>query len=67
MEISFVNDEFSTDIDEVIAFTKKNSLKYIELRKINDKDTFRAKVITPVSAEQNEVSEKYSQTMDSEK
>lgn len=38
MEISFVNDEFSTDIDEVIAFTKKNSLKYIELRKINDKD-----------------------------
>ena len=35
--------------------------------KINDKDTFRAKVITPVSGEQNEVSEKYSQTMDSEK
>ena len=35
--------------------------------KINDKDTFRAKVITPVSGEQNEVSEKYSQSMDSEK
>jgi sugar phosphate isomerase/epimerase len=38
MEISFVNDEFSTNIDEVIAFAKKNSLKYVELRKINDKD-----------------------------
>ena len=35
--------------------------------KINDKDTFRAKVITPVSAEQNQVADKYSQTMDAEK
>ena len=38
MEISFVNDELSTNIDEVIAFAKKNGLKYVELRKINDKD-----------------------------
>ena len=37
MEISFVNNEFSTNIDEVISFTKKNSLKYIELNKIGDK------------------------------
>ena len=37
MELSFVNNEFSTNIDEVIAFAKKNSLKYVELNKIGDK------------------------------
>ena len=38
MEVSFVNDEFSSNIDEVIAFARKNGLKYVELRKINDKN-----------------------------
>lgn len=38
MEISFVNNEFSTNIDEVIAFAKKNDLKYVELSKIGEKD-----------------------------
>ena len=38
MEISFVNNEFSTNIDEVIAFAKKNSLKYVELCKIGEKN-----------------------------
>ena len=38
MEISFVNNEFSTNIDEVITFAKKNSLKYIELCKIGEKN-----------------------------
>ena len=38
MEISFINDEFSDNIDEAISFAKKNKLKYIELRKINGKN-----------------------------
>lgn len=38
MEISFVNNEFSTNVDEVIAFAKKNNLKYVELSKIGEKD-----------------------------
>lgn len=38
MEISFVNDEFSENLDEAIAFAKKNNLKYIELRRINGKE-----------------------------
>ena len=38
MEISFVNDEFSENLDEVISFAKKNNLRYIELRKINGKE-----------------------------
>ncbi len=38
MHISFVNDEFSDNIDEAIAFAKKNGLKYIELRILNGKD-----------------------------
>lgn len=38
MEISFVNDEFSENIDEALAFAKKNGLRYIELRKINGKN-----------------------------
>ena len=37
MEISFINDEFSENIDEAINFAKKNKLKYIELHKINGK------------------------------
>lgn len=38
MEISFVNDEFSDNIDEALAFAKKNGLKYIELRQISGKN-----------------------------
>ena len=38
MELSFVNNEFSNNIDEAIAFAKKNGLKYVELNKINDKN-----------------------------
>ncbi len=37
MQISFVNDDFSDNIDEALAFAKKNGLKYIELRGINSK------------------------------
>lgn len=37
MEISFVNNEFSTNIDEVINFAKKNGLRYVELDKVDDK------------------------------
>lgn len=37
MQISFMNDEFS-NIEEALAFAKKNQLRYIELRKINNKD-----------------------------
>ena len=37
MEISFINDELSDNIDEVLAFAKKNELKYIELRRIDGK------------------------------
>ncbi len=38
MELSFVNNEFSTNIDEFIGFAKKNGLKYIELNKIENKN-----------------------------
>lgn len=38
MEISFINDEFSENIDEVLSFAKKNGLKYIELHKILGKN-----------------------------
>ena len=38
MEISFVNDAFSENVDEALGFAKKNDLKYIELRKINGMD-----------------------------
>lgn len=37
MQISFVNDEYSSNIDEALSFAVKNGLKYIELRKIGDK------------------------------
>ena len=45
MEVSFVNDEFSSNIDEVIAFARKNGLKYVELRKINDKNIVAAYLV----------------------
>lgn len=38
MEISFINDEYSADIDECLAFAAKNGIKYIELRKIGGKN-----------------------------
>lgn len=38
MEISFINDEFSNDIDDALNFAKKNHLKYIELRRINGQE-----------------------------
>ena len=44
MELSFVNSEFSTNIDEDIAFAKKNGLKYIELNKIGDKNVVDLKL-----------------------
>ena len=37
MQISFINDEFS-NIDDALAFARKNKLRYIELRKINNKN-----------------------------
>ena len=37
MNLSFINSEFSDNIDEAIAFAKKNNLKYIELEKIDGK------------------------------
>ena len=36
MDISFVNDEFSDNLDEALRFAQKNGLKYIELRRINN-------------------------------
>ena len=38
MEISFISDEYSANIDEALAFAVKNGLKYIELRQIGDKN-----------------------------
>ena len=38
MEISFVNDEYSTSIDAAVEFANKNNLKYIELRNINSQN-----------------------------
>ena len=38
MEISFVSHNFSDNIDESIAFAKKNNLKYIEIETINGKN-----------------------------
>ena len=38
MEISFVNNNFSDNIDEAISFAKKNNLKYIEIENINGKN-----------------------------
>lgn len=38
MEISFINDEYSDNLEDALAFARKNQLKYIELRKINGKN-----------------------------
>ena len=38
MDISFINDEYSANIDDALDFAVKNGLKYIELRKIGDKN-----------------------------
>ena len=38
MEISFINDEFSSDINDALNFVKKNKLKYIELHHINGQE-----------------------------
>ena len=38
MEISFINDEFSGNLDDALNFAKKNKLKHIELRHINGQE-----------------------------
>lgn len=38
MEISFINDEYSNQLEDTLAFAHKNNLKYIELRNINGKN-----------------------------
>ncbi len=47
MEISFVNSELSSNIDEIIAFAKKNDIKYVELKQIDNKDIYE---LTPDEA-----------------
>ena len=34
MEISFINDEYSNQLEDTLTFAHKNNLKYIELRNI---------------------------------
>ncbi len=38
MEITFINDEYSPNLDEAITFARKQELKYIELRNIDGKN-----------------------------
>lgn len=38
MEISFINDEYSTNLDDSLALAHKKQLKYIELRNIGGKN-----------------------------
>ena len=47
MQISFINDEISSNIDEALAFARKNKLRYIELRRIDGKDITE---LTPAEA-----------------
>ena len=38
MNISFINDEYSNNLNDALAFARKHQLKYIELRNINGKN-----------------------------
>ena len=38
MEICFINDEYSSQLNDALAFARKQELKYIELRNINGKN-----------------------------
>lgn len=38
MEISFINDEYSSNLEDSLRFAKKNNLRYIELRNINSRN-----------------------------
>ena len=38
MEISFINDEYSSALSEALTFARKHQLKYLELRNINGKN-----------------------------
>lgn len=38
MNISFINDEFSDNIEECVYFCRQNSIKFIEIRRIDGKD-----------------------------
>ena len=38
MEISFINDEYSSHLEDSLRFAKKNHLRYIELRNVNSRN-----------------------------
>ena len=38
MEISFINDDYSSNLDEALRFAQKNNLRYIELRNVNSRN-----------------------------
>ena len=38
MEISFVNSELTSNVDDIITFAKKNDIKYVELKQLNGND-----------------------------
>ncbi len=38
MELCFINDEYSSNIDDALRFAQKNNLRYIELRNIDGKN-----------------------------
>ena len=38
MEISFINDEYSSHLEDSLHFAQKNNLRYIELRNVNSRN-----------------------------
>ena len=38
MDLCFINDEYSSNIDDALRFAQKNNLRYIELRNIDGKN-----------------------------